>query len=100
MRLLNVENFENTAPLLMVSVRDTGPGIPAEILPKIFQPYFTTKGERNGTGLGLNIVQRLIKEAKGALHVQTSPGDGTTFTVYIPAAPLPGASTGGPATLQ
>jgi signal transduction histidine kinase len=87
-RLLNVENFENTAPLLVVSVCDTGPGIPPEILPKIFQPYFTTKGDRHGTGLGLNIVQRLIKEAKGALHVNTRPGQGTTFTVYLPAVPI------------
>ena len=88
-RLLNVENFENTAPLLMISVRDTGPGIPAEILPKIFQPYFSTKGARQGTGLGLNIVQRLIKEARGALHVRTQIGHGTTFTVYLCAVPLP-----------
>jgi two-component system sensor histidine kinase/response regulator len=87
-RLLNVENFENVAPLLMISVRDTGPGIPPEILPKIFQPYFSTKGARQGTGLGLNIVQRLVKEARGALHVRTQVGQGTTFTVYLSATPL------------
>jgi signal transduction histidine kinase len=90
-RLLNVENFDNTAPLVMLSVRDTGPGIPTEILPKIFQPYFSTKGARQGTGLGLNIVQRLVKEARGAFHVHTQIGQGTTFTVFLPAAPLPGA---------
>jgi two-component system, sensor histidine kinase and response regulator len=88
-RLLNVERFSNTPPLVMLSVRDTGPGIPPEILPKIFQPYFSTKGARQGTGLGLNIVQRLIKEAKGALHVHTQPGQGTVFTVYLAAVPLP-----------
>jgi len=87
-RFLNVENFENLAPLLMVSVRDTGPGIPEEILPKIFQPYFSTKTARQGTGLGLNIVQRLVKEARGALHVRTEPGKGTTFTVYLSAVPI------------
>jgi signal transduction histidine kinase len=87
-RFLNVENFANLEPLLQISVKDNGPGIPTEILPKIFQPYFTTKGPRQGTGLGLNIVQRLIKEAKGALHVQTHMGEGTTFTVYLPAARL------------
>jgi signal transduction histidine kinase len=87
-RLLNVENFENRAPLLALSVRDTGPGIPSELLPKIFQPYFTTKGARHGTGLGLNIVQRLIKEAKGALHLHTELGAGTTFTIYLSALPL------------
>jgi two-component system, sensor histidine kinase and response regulator len=88
-RLLNVENFENSAPLLAVSVSDNGPGIPPEVLPKIFQPYFSTKGSRQGTGLGLNIVQRLIKEAKGALHVHTQLGQGTTFTVFLSAVPLP-----------
>jgi len=87
-RCLNVENFENAAPIVEISVRDDGPGIPPEILPKIFQPYFTTKTSRQGTGLGLNIVQRFIKEAKGALRVETRPGQGTTFTIYVPAAPL------------
>jgi signal transduction histidine kinase len=90
-RLLNVEHFANTAPLLMISVRDTGPGIPPETLPKIFEVGFSTKGARQGTGLGLNIVQRLIKEARGALHVHTQAGEGTTFTLYLPAVPLPAA---------
>jgi signal transduction histidine kinase len=87
-RLLNVESMDNTAPLVKLWVSDSGPGIPAEVLPKIFQPYFTTKGPRQGTGLGLNIVQRLIKEGKGALHVHTRPGEGTTFTIYLPGANL------------
>jgi signal transduction histidine kinase len=87
-RFLNVENFDNTAPILKVSIRDDGPGIPPEVLPKIFQPYFTTKSARQGTGLGLNIVQRLIKEAKGALLVETRLGGGTTFSIYVPGAPL------------
>ena len=87
-RFLNVESMNNTAPLVKFWVRDTGPGIPAEVLPKIFQPYFTTKGPREGTGLGLNIVQRLIKEGKGALHVHTQVNEGTTFTIYLPGAKL------------
>ena len=87
-RLLNVESFENTAPLAVLEVRDDGPGIPPETLPKIFEPYFTTKSVRQGTGLGLNIVQRLVKSARGALHVHTEVGKGTTFTVYLPAAPV------------
>jgi two-component system, sensor histidine kinase and response regulator len=88
-RLLNIENFSNHPPLVVLSVRDSGPGIPAEVLPRIFQPYFTTKAGRQGTGLGLNIVQRLIKEAKGALHVHTEEGRGTTFSVFLPAVHLP-----------
>jgi signal transduction histidine kinase len=87
-RFLNLENFANAAPLLAVAVRDDGPGIPEELLPKIFQPYFTTKPQALGTGLGLSIVQRLVKEAKGALHVHTRPGEGTMFTVYLPASTM------------
>ena len=86
-RWMNVENFDNTAPLVAFRVRDTGPGIPAEILPRIFDPYFTTKSAKQGTGLGLSIVQRLVKSARGLLHVQTQQGAGTTFTVYLPARP-------------
>jgi signal transduction histidine kinase len=87
-RFLNVEGLTNTAPLVKFWVRDTGPGIPMEVLPKIFQPYFTTKGPRQGTGLGLNIVQRLIKEGNGALHCHTTIGEGTTFTVYLSATEI------------
>jgi two-component system, sensor histidine kinase and response regulator len=85
-RLLNVESFDNAPPLVAISVRDDGPGIPEEILPKVFEPYFTTKTAQHGTGLGLSIVQRLIKEAKGALHLQTATGKGTSFTLYLSAA--------------
>jgi len=87
-RLLNVENFQNIAPLVRLTVSDNGPGIPVEILPKVFQPYFTTKDARQGTGLGLNIVQRLVKEGGGVLHVKTTVGEGTQFTIYLPAAPM------------
>jgi signal transduction histidine kinase len=87
-RFLATEGFCNQPPLLAVSVSDTGPGIPEDVLPRIFQPFFTTKGPRQGTGLGLNIVHRLVKEAKGALHVKTRMGEGTTFTLYLPAVPM------------
>ncbi len=88
-RLLNIESFENRIPLLVLRVSDTGPGIAPELLPKIFQPFFSTKGPKQGTGLGLNIVLRLVKEAKGALHVHTEPGKGTVFSIYLPIVPLP-----------
>ena len=88
-RFLNVESLDNTTPLVKFWVADNGPGIASELLPKIFQPYFTTKGPRQGTGLGLNIVQRLIKEGNGGLPVRTKLGEGTTFTVYLPGTELP-----------
>ena len=84
-RVINRDEFRNSAPLLALSVSDTGPGIPADVLPRIFVPYFTTKGPAQGTGLGLDIVQRLVKEARGMLHVHTEAGKGTTFTVFLPA---------------
>jgi len=87
-RLINVEGLNNTAPLLELSVTDDGPGISPEILPKIFDTYFTTKGPRQGTGLGLNIVLRLVRDAGGALHVKSQYGRGTVFTLFLPAAEL------------
>ncbi|MFM1769872.1 MAG: hypothetical protein RJA22_2401 [Verrucomicrobiota bacterium] len=84
-RFINRDGFHNHGPLLAVSVEDNGPGIPAEVMPRLFEPYFTTKARHQGTGLGLCIVQRLLRESRGGLHVRSTPGQGTTFTVYVPA---------------
>jgi len=84
-RFINREGFRNLAPLLVLSVQDNGTGISPEVMPKIFEPYFTTEARRNGTGLGLCIVLRLLKEARGALHAHTKVGEGTVFNVYLPA---------------
>jgi len=92
-RLLNLEAFGNEAPLLQLTVRDDGPGIPPEHLPRIFQPYFTSKSAREGTGLGLSIVLRLIREVGGLLHVRSRRGEGTTFTLFVPASLNPAPST-------
>ncbi|HSJ53911.1 MAG TPA: ATP-binding protein, partial [Anaerolineae bacterium] len=62
---------------------DTGVGIPAETLPRIFDPYFTTKADR-GTGLGLAICQRIVTQHGGKVTVSSVPGEGSTFTVYLP----------------
>jgi signal transduction histidine kinase len=88
-RILSGQGFSNTPPLLQLSVRDDGPGIPAEVLPKIFQPYFTTKPPGKGTGLGLAIVHRLLKEARGCLHVHSKPGEGAAFNLFLPATIKP-----------
>jgi PAS domain S-box-containing protein len=68
------------------SVTDTGSGIPPEVLPRIFQPFFTTKAKGKGTGLGLPIVQRVVQEAGGFLGVDSVVGEGTTFHLYLPLA--------------
>jgi two-component system, sensor histidine kinase and response regulator len=82
-RILNREAFDNAPPLIELSVQDDGPGISLELLPKIFQPYFTTKTGR-GTGLGLSIVQRLVCASRGLLHLRTGLS-GTVFHIYLPA---------------
>jgi PAS domain S-box-containing protein len=64
-------------------VRDTGPGIPPELLPRIFDPFFTTKSE--GTGLGLSISYGIVRDHQGTVDVQSRPGQGTTFILTFPA---------------
>ncbi|MFO0751955.1 MAG: DUF3365 domain-containing protein [Thermodesulfovibrionales bacterium] len=70
-----------------VSVSDTGKGIPPEVLPKIFSPFFTTKGVGEGTGLGLTVSRAIVEQHKGAIRVETSE-KGTTFTVQVPMVPV------------
>ena len=78
------EPLANEPPLVALSVLDQGPGIAPEVLPHIFEPYFTTKAEQ-GTGLGLAIVSRLVQDHRGLLHVKTKVREGTRITVYFPA---------------
>ena len=67
-----------------LAVCDTGGGIPAEVLGKIFEPFFTTKSEGQGTGIGLATVVRIVKAHEGFLRVESSPGQGATFEVFLP----------------
>ncbi len=70
---------------VVVEIRDTGVGMPAGELPKIFEPFYTTKAQ--GTGLGLAIARKFIKAQGGAVTVTSRPGEGTCFQVTFPAAP-------------
>jgi PAS domain S-box-containing protein len=71
------------------SVTDTGCGIPADVLPRIFEPFYTTKKMNQGTGLGLAIVQRVAEGAGGFVEVESIPNRGTTFHLYLPIVQEP-----------
>jgi len=71
-----------------VTVADNGGGIAPNNLTRIFEPFYTTKQPGQGTGLGLAVVQRVVKQHGGRIQVESSAGRGTAFTVIIPVEPL------------
>ena len=89
-------------PEIETRVRDDGTGIPAEVLPHIFEPFMTTKEDGHGTGLGLAIARGIVERHKGRIDVETELGRGTTFTVAVPCqtpeASLAGVGAGDAAT--
>jgi PAS domain S-box-containing protein len=94
---INVENVDSSASdacslpardYVKISIHDTGKGIEAQNLPRIFDPYFTTreKSAEKGSGLGLAIVHSIVTRHDGFVRVESQPGAGTTFTIFLPAA--------------
>ena len=78
------ERLKSGRPMVSITVQDDGAGIPAEALPQVFRSFHTTKAAGQGTGLGLTVIQRIVEENGGALHVHSVVGEGTAFTVFFP----------------
>jgi two-component system NtrC family sensor kinase len=90
--------FDGGPEQCAVRVKDTGGGIPDDVLPRIFDPFFTTKEDQNRTGLGLAVAHSIVEQHGGEIRVRSTPGQGTEFTVALPAS-LPVAA-GGPGRFE
>jgi len=90
-----VVTSEHEEDWVRVKIRDTGLGIPDEIIPRLFSPFFTTKTE--GTGLGLAVTQKIVEDHGGRIEVASAVGTGTVFTVWLPVdkSVVPGPNAGG-----
>lgn len=86
--------FDQENRMIDLVIRDNGSGIPADILPRIFDPFFSTKNGpdgsgKGGTGLGLSACREIIDAHRGRIRVESTPGKGTAFTIKLPAAEVP-----------
>ena len=77
---------DQSAPVVVIEIRDTGSGMPAEIRERAFEPFFTTKQAGHGTGLGLAQVSDFVKDAGGLCRLDSEASVGTTVRLYLPVA--------------
>ena len=94
-RVIVVTTRREGADAIAIEVADNGKGIAPEALPKIFDPFYTTKEVGKGTGLGLSIAYKIVSEHGGRIDVKSQPGKGTVFTVTLPFKPRADAAATG-----
>ncbi len=92
---LRVATERDEAAGVRIRIRDTGPGIPPEVLPHIFEPFFTTKEDQHRTGLGLTVARNIIEQHGGNLAVESVAGQGAEFVIALPTDVPVGVSAGG-----
>jgi signal transduction histidine kinase len=78
--------MKNGKAYVLLNFKDTGIGIPKEVVSKIFNPFFTTKPVGKGTGLGLSICQEYVAEHHGEIYVESERGSGTTVSIELPVS--------------
>ncbi len=84
---ITVRNYENEKEWVLITVKDTGIGIPEELKDKILEPFFSTKKDKSGVGLGLSVVYGIIQKHHGKIWLETQEGVGTTFFIKLPVSP-------------
>lgn len=83
---LTIATFKADQRRIEIKITDTGVGIPKENINRVFEPFFTTRGVGEGTGLGLSVVYSIIKNHRGDIRIESQPGQGTTVTISLPIA--------------
>ena len=82
-KIIRIRAYRTNDSRVAIEVQDNGPGISDEIMPRIFEPYFTTK-KKNGTGIGLAFSKRIVENHRGTMEIESEPGKGATFRVLLP----------------
>ena len=86
-KLTVATRFDQKKDRIEIRVSDTGPGIPEEDVERIFEPFYTTKAEGKGVGLGLSVAYGIIRQHQGEIHFQSEVGQGTNVIIHLPPGP-------------